>query len=105
MALDHGRRAPKPVVPQSEVWSKDLLPRAPLPLSNIEEVGLVDPIKPSHNNPLYSWDGLTYPYHPNRDGGLRIIFDNPIRGVTPGQYAVLYDADICLGSGKILRTS
>ncbi|KIO28011.1 hypothetical protein M407DRAFT_14811 [Tulasnella calospora MUT 4182] len=40
-----------------------------------------------------------------RDGeGLHLSFKNPIRGVTPGQYAVLYDGDICLGSGKMLWT-
>ena len=36
-------------------------------------------------------------------GGVRIIFDEPQRAVTPGQAAVLYDGDVVLGGGTICR--
>jgi len=36
-----------------------------------------------------------------RDNGLFILFDEPQRGITPGQFAVWYDADEMLGSGVI----
>lgn len=32
---------------------------------------------------------------------VKIIFDNPVKAVTPGQVAVLYEGDICLGSAII----
>ncbi len=35
------------------------------------------------------------------EGGVRIIFDNPQRGVTPGQFAAWYDGDELIGSGVI----
>jgi tRNA-specific 2-thiouridylase len=38
---------------------------------------------------------------PLNDGTARIAFDEPQRAVTPGQYAVLYDADRCLGGAAI----
>lgn len=34
---------------------------------------------------------------------IKIIFAKPEKAVTPGQYAVLYDNDICLGGGTIIK--
>ncbi len=38
------------------------------------------------------------------DGGrARVIFDQPLRDITPGQAVVLYDGEVCLGGGIIER--
>jgi tRNA-specific 2-thiouridylase len=39
------------------------------------------------------------------DGGFRLDFDAPQWAVTPGQSAVLYDGDVCLGGGVIDRAA
>ncbi len=38
---------------------------------------------------------------PRADGCGRIVFEQPQRAVTPGQYAVLYDGERCLGGAVI----
>ena len=38
------------------------------------------------------------------NGEIRLLFDEPQRAPTPGQYAVLYDGDIVLGVGVIAGT-
>jgi len=34
---------------------------------------------------------------------IRVTFDEPLRDITPGQGAVVYDGDVCLGGGIIER--
>ncbi len=34
---------------------------------------------------------------------LRLTFDEPQRAVTPGQSAVIFDGDVVLGGGRIVR--
>ena len=41
--------------------------------------------------------------HPQSNGDVRVIFDAPLRDITPGQGAVFYDGDHCLGGGIIAR--
>lgn len=41
---------------------------------------------------------------PNADGTVTVIFDEPQRSVTPGQGAVMYDGNILLGGGRIIKS-
>ena len=41
---------------------------------------------------------------PRPDGSAHIRFERPQRAVTPGQYAVAYDGERCLGGAVIERT-
>jgi tRNA-specific 2-thiouridylase len=38
---------------------------------------------------------------PMGDGSVKVHFDRPVKGITPGQAAVFYDGDVCLGGGII----
>lgn len=38
------------------------------------------------------------------DGRVRVLFDHPLRDITPGQAVVFYDGDMCLGGGVISQS-
>jgi tRNA-specific 2-thiouridylase len=38
---------------------------------------------------------------PESDGSARVVFDAPVRAVTPGQSCVFYDGDVVLGGGVL----
>ena len=40
---------------------------------------------------------------PLDDGRVRITFDQPQRDISPGQAAVVYQGDVCLGGGLIAK--
>jgi tRNA-specific 2-thiouridylase len=40
---------------------------------------------------------------PLEEGRVKLMFDEPQFGVTPGQAAVLYDGEVVLGGGVIER--
>jgi tRNA-specific 2-thiouridylase len=42
---------------------------------------------------------------PNGAAGFELSFSDPQWAVTPGQSAVLYDGDVCLGGGVIQSAS
>jgi len=41
--------------------------------------------------------------YPQPNGDVRVLFDAPLRDITPGQGAVFYNGDHCLGGGIIAR--
>lgn len=40
---------------------------------------------------------------PHPDGRVHVHFDQPLRDITPGQGAVFYDGEVCLGGGILTR--
>ena len=44
--------------------------------------------------------GVTVNFNDERNK-VEVVFDNPVRAITPGQEIVFYDGEECLGSGTI----
>ena len=49
----------------------------------------------------YRQDDIDCEFIPNGDGTARVMFASPQKAVTPGQSAVFYKDDVCLGGGII----
>lgn len=49
----------------------------------------------------YKDKGMQCVLYPQVDGTIKVIFDQPVKGITPGQSAVFYDDDEVIGGGLI----
>jgi tRNA-specific 2-thiouridylase len=88
------------------VGTKDELGRSDL---TIGEVNWVSGVRPANSLRVQvkirykakeAWGTVT----PLDDGSAHVQFDAPIRDITPGQAAVFYDGEVCLGGGIILSS-
>ena len=64
------------------------------------------PVEGAHINAKFRYRQEDKPVtiHYVNDNEIELIYDEPYKSVTPGQAAVLYDGDICLGGGLIDQT-
>ncbi len=53
----------------------------------------------------YSAAALWASIYPMEGGRVRVVFDEPVRAITPGQSVVFYEDDIVVGGGAILGRS
>ena len=49
----------------------------------------------------YRHTGVLSRIEPDGRGSARVVFSEPVKGVSPGQAAVFYDGDVVLGGGWI----
>lgn len=49
----------------------------------------------------YRQNDIPVTVHKNKDDTLKVIYDEPVKAVTPGQVAVFYEEEVCLGSAII----
>ncbi len=85
------------------VGSKVELEQQKLWANNVNWVSIEPQKKPIHAKVKIRYKSREEPaiITPLKDGSVEVVFDNKIMGITPGQAAVFYDGDICLGGGII----
>jgi tRNA-specific 2-thiouridylase len=85
------------------VGSKEDLDRQRLWANNVNWVSIEPPTKPIHAQVKIRYKSSEDPaiINPVVGGSVEVKFDHSIKGITPGQAAVFYDSDICLGGGII----
>jgi len=66
----------------------------------VDRKGLASPLRCTVKT-RYRQQDIDCTLTPSKDGSLEVIFDTPQKAVTPGQSAVFYAQDICLGGGII----
>ena len=42
--------------------------------------------------------------YPEENGFVKVVFDQPQRAISPGQAVVLYDGDMVIGGGTIIKS-
>ena len=85
------------------IGTKDELRRAEMLVSQVNWIAFDPPTTPIEASVQirYSHEPVPALIEPLPDGGARVAFRQPERGVAPGQAAVFYDDDLVLGGGWI----
>jgi tRNA-specific 2-thiouridylase len=89
------------------VGTKNQLPRTRLGANEVNWVSIEPPRKSFRAKVKIRYKSPEEPATiiPIGTDAFEIQFDNPIRDITPGQAAVVYDAETCLGGGIIIRSN
>ncbi len=85
------------------VGGEENLGRVEMPVAKINWVAGITPEHPFRANvkTRYTTAELPAMVTPLQHGNAMIKFDAPVRAITPGQAAVIYDGVVCLGGGII----
>ena len=83
---------------------KETLGKSRFRAANINWISGNTPQKPlrAHIKIRYRSQSVPGNIQPDKDGSVEIILDEQLPDITPGQAAVFYQEDICLGGGTIL---
>jgi tRNA-specific 2-thiouridylase len=87
------------------VGTADELGRSELTAKRVNWVSGITPEEPFRAEVKIRYKAQPVPATiiPLADSRMHIQFDTPLRDITPGQGAVVYDGDVCLGGGIIER--
>lgn len=86
---------------RSELYCQELF------VKNMNWLSSQKPEKPFLAQVKIRYKSPAYPgeVFPLEGGDVRIIFEQPLMAATPGQAAVLYQDDVCLGGGLIMESA
>jgi tRNA-specific 2-thiouridylase len=89
------------------VGTKDELGQRTLTAKRVNWVSGIAPTEPFHAEVKIRYKAKAVPawIEPVGDNRMRVEFDELLRDITPGQGAVVYDGEICLGGGIIERSN
>lgn len=87
------------VGPESLLFSRELIADE---LNWISIPGLTEPIRVWAKTRYHQKEQPAAAY-PDADGTIRIVFDEPQRAITEGQAVVMYQGDLVVGGGRIIR--
>jgi tRNA-specific 2-thiouridylase len=89
------------------VGSKDDLDQRILWANNVNWVSIDPPMSPIQAQVKIRYQSSEEPaiVNPTQDESVEVKFDRKIKGITPGQAAVFYRDEICIGGGIIYATN